>query len=57
MQVKNKRPYAVEVPDVGIVDAGDTIDVPADLAASLAEQVDAWELVKSKAAKASEEKV
>lgn len=57
MQVKNKRPYAVEIPEVGIVDAGATIDVPDDLAASLVEQVDAWEPVKPKAAKASEENV
>lgn len=57
MQVKNKRPYTVEIPEVGFVDAGDSIDVPDDLGKSLVEQVDAWEAVKSKAGKASEENV
>ena len=57
MKVKNKRPYPVEIPDVGFVDAGDSIEVPDDLGQSLVEQVDAWESVTSKATKASEEKV
>lgn len=56
MKVKNKRSYTVEIPEVGFVDAGDSIEVPDDLGESLVEQVDAWEPVTSKAAKASEEK-
>lgn len=56
MKVKNKRSYTVEIPEVGFVDAGDSIEVPDDLGASLVEQVDAWEPVTTKATKASEEK-
>lgn len=48
MQVKNKRPFEVEIPDVGEVGAGETIEVPDDLGASLCEQVDNWEQSKSK---------
>lgn len=55
MQVKNLRPFAVEIPDVGVVEAGDSIEVPDDLGASLCEQVDAW--AKSKAAKATSSEV
>ncbi len=54
MKVKNKRPFAVEIPEVGFVEPGEAIDVPDDVGASLVEQVDAWEQTK-KAVKASEE--
>ena len=30
--IRNKRDYEVEIPDVGVVEAGGTIDVPAELA-------------------------
>lgn len=30
--IRNKRDAEVEIPDVGVVDAGGTIDVPAELA-------------------------
>lgn len=59
MRVKNKRPWAVEIPDVGVVDAGATIDVPDDLGASLCEQEDNWAPVgggpKAKSADADKE--
>lgn len=42
MKVKNKRPYEVEIPDVGFVEAGGTIDVPEDLGKSLCAQEDNW---------------
>lgn len=45
MQVRNKRSYAVEIPDVGFVDSGDVIEVDDPLGKSLAAQVDAWEQV------------
>jgi len=52
MQIRNLRSFAVEIPEVGIVDAGDVIEVPEDLGVSLVEQADVWESVKPKAAKA-----
>ena len=45
MQVMNKRSYAVEIPEVGFVEPGDSIEVDDDLGASLLEQEDAWEQV------------
>lgn len=32
MLIRNLRPFAVEIPDVGDVEAGATIDIPDDLA-------------------------
>lgn len=45
MKVQNKRSYALEIPNVGIVESGDVIEVPDDLGASLVEQADVWEEV------------
>lgn len=45
MQIRNKRPYAVEVDHDGVTytaAAGDTVDVPDELGESLLEQHDAW---------------
>jgi hypothetical protein len=55
MQVKNISDLDKEIPEVGFVDAGDVIEVPDDLGASLVEQVDAWVEVKSKGRKATDE--
>ena len=45
--MRNKRPYEVEIPEVGFVAGGGTIEVPDALGKSLAKQVDAWAEVKS----------
>lgn len=59
MLVTNLRPYEVEIPDIGLVAAGDAIEVPDEVGASLCLQVDAWKLAKpvtpTKVVKATEE--
>lgn len=55
MQVKNLSDIDKEIPDVGFVDAGDVIEVPDELGASLVLQVDAWAEVKFKGRKATDE--
>lgn len=42
MKVKNKRSYTVEIPEVGFVDPGESIDVPDELGKALLAQEDAW---------------
>lgn len=45
MQVRNKRPYAVEIVDTGQrVEAGETVEVDDELGERLAEQPDVWEV-------------
>lgn len=45
MQVRNKRPYPVEIVATGQrVEAGETVEVDDEIGESLAEQVDAWEV-------------
>lgn len=58
--IRNKRAIDIEIPDVGVVEAGGTIDVPAELAngtpgsgdhpgiSGLLDQTDAWEKVGGK---------
>lgn len=59
MQVKNKRPWAVEIATTGqTVEPGGTVEVDDELGRSLCEQPDNWEAVKaskSKSAAAGEE--
>lgn len=55
MQIKNLREFEKEIPNVGFVAAGDVIEVPDDLGASLCEQVDSWAEVKTKSRKATDE--
>lgn len=47
MQIKNLSEHAKEIPDIGDVEAGGTIEVPDEVGASLCEQVDAWAPAKS----------
>ena len=42
MHVKNLRPDEVEIPNVGVVDGGGTIEVSDELGKSLCEQTDNW---------------
>lgn len=45
MQLRNRRPYAVEIADTGqMVDGGDVAEVPDEIGESLAAQEDAWEV-------------
>jgi hypothetical protein len=48
MEIKNLRPWPVDIPNVGIVDAGGTIEVDNDLGKSLTEQPDNFEKVTPK---------
>lgn len=51
MLVTNPHGWALDVPALGlVVGAGETVDAPDDIAASLAEQ--GWKVAKPKAAKA-----
>lgn len=55
MELKNKRPYAVEIVATGqTVEGGETVEVPDDVGKALAEQVDAWETVQRKSRKDEE---
>ena len=46
MQVRNKRPYAVEIVATGDrVEGGDTVEVPDEVGKELVKQTDAWEAV------------
>ena len=43
MEIRNKRPYPVEIAATGqIVEAGGTVDVADDLGSALCEQEDNW---------------
>lgn len=42
MYVKNKRPYEVEIPEVGFVEPGGSIEVDDKTGKSLLQQEDAW---------------
>lgn len=55
MKVKNLTSLDKEIPDVGFVDPGESIDVPGELGASLVLQVDAWAEVQTKGRKATDE--
>lgn len=48
MRITNLSEHEKEIPEVGFVEAGGTIDVPDDLGKSLCEQVDAWAAVTAK---------
>jgi hypothetical protein len=43
MKVRNLRSYAVEIPEVGVAEAGHLIEVDDDLGRELVKQTDAWE--------------
>jgi hypothetical protein len=43
MLIRNLHPEEKEIPNVGFVEPGGTIEVPDELAKGLVSQVDAWE--------------
>ena len=45
MEIRNITPEEREIPNVGFVEAGGTIEVPDELGANLIEQVDNFEKV------------
>ena len=47
-QVKNLRPWPLDLPNVGVVEPGDTVEVPADLAKNLTAQDETWAKVTPK---------
>lgn len=51
MKIRNQREYALDIPYVGVVNPGETIEVDDVLGASLCEQPANWAPVKSKTSK------
>lgn len=56
MQVKNKRPFAVDIANGPTAEAGETVEVDDELGASLCEQSDNWEAVKASKTSAKADK-
>jgi len=48
MEIRNLTAHARDIPNVGLIEAGGTLEVPTDVGKSLVEQVDVFEKVTPK---------